>query len=188
VDRNNNRRNGAGELIMNDENENTGCEGCSMATRRDFLRDAAVIAAGVLASLNARPAAALPTGWVDGMITGANTVSYPVPMTNSVSIDRKNEVVLTRWNGAVYAFALSCPHQKTALRWIEADTRFQCPKHKSKYQPDGTFISGKATRGMDRYSLRRDGSNVIVDMDAMHKQDADPAGWNAAVIKVDGEK
>ena len=55
-----------------------------------------------------------------------------------------------RFQGVVYAFNLSCPHQNTALKWQPDDQRFQCPKHKSRYQPDGTFISGRATRGMDR--------------------------------------
>jgi Rieske Fe-S protein len=171
------------------EIQNEGCEGCALhATRRDFLRDSVVIAAGVIAALaGARPVGAVTTSWIEGDGRSAATVSYPVPMSNGVSIDRKNEVVLTRWNGVVYAFALSCPHQKTALRWIQGDTRFQCPKHKSKYQPDGTFISGKATRGMDRYAVKRDGGTIVVDMDSLYRQDKDAAGWATALVKLDGE-
>ena len=89
-----------------------------------------------------------------------------------------------RWQGMAYAFALSCPHQNTALRWLEADQRFQCPKHKSKYRPDGSFIEGRATRGMDRYSIKRDGAGIAVDLDAIHEEDRDPAGWAAAVVKL----
>jgi nitrite reductase/ring-hydroxylating ferredoxin subunit len=171
------------------ESKTDACEGCALSSRRDFLRDAAGIVAGVMVALNARPGYAMTPSFIAGNAVALNTVTYAIPTVNSVSIDAKNEVVLTRWDGVVYAFSLSCPHQKTALRWIAGDTRFQCPKHKSKYQPDGTFISGKATRGMDRYSLRRDGGNVIVDTGTMHKQDADAAGWAAAMIRVaDGEK
>jgi Rieske Fe-S protein len=167
-------------------NDNS-CDGCS--SRRSFLRDATLIAAGVLASLNATDAAAVPIEWISAISRTQTTFSYPVPTQNGVSIDRKNEIVLTRWNGAIYAFALSCPHQKTSLRWIEADSRFQCPKHKSKYQPDGTFISGKATRGMDRYALRRNGSMIVVDTAVMYKQDKDGPGWIAAELRVaEGEK
>lgn len=170
--------------------EENPCNSCAHAsTRRDFIRDGAIIVAGVLASLGARPAGAMEATSISALETTAASVTYPVPVANGVSIDRKNEVVLTRWNGVVYAFALSCPHQKTALRWIEGSTRFQCPKHKSKYEPDGTFISGKATRGMDRYSVRRDGGVIAVDTSVLHKQDADPTGWTAAMVRVaDGEK
>lgn len=174
---------------MKNTNSNVNaCDGCALSSRRDFLRDAAGIVAGVMVALNARPGYAMTPSFIAGSVTTPNTVTYPIPAGNSVSIDAKNEVVLTRWNGVVYAFSLSCPHQHTALRWIAGDTRFQCPKHKSKYQPDGTFISGKATRGMDRYSVRRDGTNVIVDTGTMHKQDTDASGWAAAMIKVVDEK
>lgn len=175
-----------------ERNETDPCTGCPVASRRDFLRDATVIAAGVIASIaGARPVGAMTTQWIAGDASAASTasVTYPVPVANGVSIDRRNEVVLTRWNGVVYAFALSCPHQKTALRWIGGDTRFQCPKHKSKYQPDGTFISGKATRGMDRYALKRDGGSIVVDTNTLYRQDADPSGWAAAMVRVsEGEK
>ncbi|HEV8236844.1 MAG TPA: hypothetical protein VGP84_19660 [Gemmatimonadaceae bacterium] len=56
--------------------------------------------------------------------------------------------------------------------------------HERQYQPNGVFITGRATRGMDRFSVRRDGNKVVVDVNAMHKQDEDPSGWNAAVVKL----
>jgi Rieske Fe-S protein len=80
------------------------------------------------------------------------------------------------------ASTLACPHQNTALRWIEKDHRFQCPRHHSKYEPDGTFISGRATRSMDRYAIRREGANIVVDFSTLHEQDTDPAGWSAALV------
>jgi Rieske Fe-S protein len=116
---------------------------------------------------------------------GANdNPTYPIPAADGVQIDRDNQVILVRWQGAIYAFNLSCPHQNTALRWNAGDSQFQCPKHHSKYQPDGTFVSGRATRGMDRFTITRSGDNVVVDVDAMHKEDKDPAGWAAAMLKV----
>jgi Rieske Fe-S protein len=93
-------------------------------------------------------------------------------------------VILVRWEGALYAFKLSCPHQRTALKWKDNDRRFQCPKHRSRYQPDGTFISGRATRGMDRYAIARDGEGIRVDLTRVYEQDKDASGWNAAMVKV----
>ena len=112
----------------------------------------------------------------------AGNPSYPIPPADGVQIDRDQEVILVRWQSAVYAFNLSCPHQHTALRWNQGDGQFQCPKHHSKYRPDGTFVSGRATRGMDRFSVTRNGDEIVVDLDAMHKEDKDAAGWAAAVV------
>ena len=163
------------------------CDACVLkSTRREFVRDGLVVAAlGALASLGVtRTAGALVLGRVRGLRVAAATVSYPLPAEDGAQIDKDAQVILVRWPGFVYDFALSCPHQNTALHWLPEDGRFQCPKHKSKYTPDGTFISGRATRGMDRFSLHLDGTTVMVDVAAMHKQDKDPAGWAAALLKI----
>ena len=165
------------------------CRECPVASRREFLRDAAIAVAGIAASLGiARSAAALPESFsvlaTRAIGRSGDQLTYPIPAADGAQIDRNAQVILVRWQNAVYAFNLSCPHQNTALRWDDADHRFQCPKHHSQYQPDGVFITGRATRGMDRFTIRREGDKVVVDVDAMHKQDADPAGWNAAVVKL----
>jgi len=97
---------------------------------------------------------------------------------------KDQQVILARYRDRLYAFALSCPHQNTALRWLPEEGRFQCPKHKSKYQPDGTFISGRATRGMDRFAIRREGGTVVVDLDVVYEEDKQKDGWLAATISL----
>ncbi len=138
----------------------------------------AMVAAGFPASLAALE---LPTAIASsGRVAGNPT--YPIPAHDGVQIDHDNQVILVRWQNAVYAFNLSCPHQNTALHWNEGPSEFQCPKHHSRYQPDGTFIAGRATRNMDRFSLVRSGNDVVVNVDAMHRNDTDHAGWVASVI------
>ena len=127
-------------------------------------------------------AAALPMRLLHALERRQTRISYPLPAADSVSIDTENQVILVRWDAKVYAFNLSCPHQNTALRWQEEEKRFQCPKHKSRYEPDGTFISGRATRGMDRLAIRREGTGVSVDVDTLYKQDEDRAGWEGAAV------
>lgn len=173
----------------NEEAPGDECRACPVASRREFLRDAAVAVAGIAATLGfARTASALPEHFQIGATRALSRVgdqlSYPIPSSDGAQIDRDQQVILVRWQNAVYAFNLSCPHQHTALRWDDSDHQFQCPKHHSKYQPDGEFISGRATRGMDRFSVTRDGGKVVVNVNAMYKQDEDPAGWNAALVKV----
>ena len=149
------------------------------------MRDLATGIAGALTAVGASRTAAAQAaiGFIDGMREGPLT-TYPVPAKDGALIDKKNEVILVRWEHAVYAFNLSCPHQNTALKWNDKDMRFKCPKHNSRYTPDGTFIDGRATRGMDRFSVTLEGNNVVVDVKAMHKQDADPTGWAAAMAKL----
>ncbi|NOT07045.1 MAG: Rieske 2Fe-2S domain-containing protein [Gemmatimonadales bacterium] len=135
--------------------------------------------------LSARHAAALSVTAATGRRrVRATEVAYPIPATDGTTIDKDNQLILVRYQGALYAFALSCPHQNTALRWLNEDNRFQCSKHKSKYEPDGKFISGRATRHMDRLPIRTDGSQVYVDPDRVFESDKDAAGWAAAMVKV----
>ena len=161
------------------------CAGCSLVSgRRAFLRDSLAAAVGVLVALGASPAAAfaMPIESVVGRRRADETIKYPVPPSDGVQIDKDNQVILVRWQNAAYAFNLSCPHQNTALRWDDADKRFQCPKHHSKYRPDGVFIEGRATRGMDRFAIQHEGAQLIVDVDKMFKQDEDGAAWAAATV------
>jgi Rieske Fe-S protein len=158
---------------------------CECGTgRRDFLRDAAGLVAGALAGLGVSPeeARGLPVGWAEPVGADQQTATYPIPAADGVTLDRANQVILVRYQNKVYAFSLACPHENTALRWLAKEGRFQCPRHESKYQPDGVFISGRATRNMDRLPIRRDGANVVIDLVNMFRSDKDRAGWDAAVV------
>lgn len=149
--------------------------------RRAFLRDAvsaAAIMAGVSAFGPMRELAAMEPRAAGG------TIKYPIPAADSVSIDSKNEVIICRAAGEVYAFSLSCPHQNTAVRAMPGTAGFQCPRHKSRYQPNGTFISGKATRNMDRLQITRVGDAVEVDPEIAFLSDEEPDKWAAAKVKL----
>jgi nitrite reductase/ring-hydroxylating ferredoxin subunit len=164
------------------------CAGCGgPPDRREFLRRAAGTAAALLVGLGASPAAALalPVGFGRGARRpGHGELAFSIPAEDGATIDKTNDIIMVRYRGAAYAFALSCPHQNTALRWMAEETRFQCPKHKSKYQPDGTFISGRATRNMDRLPIHSDGKQLLVDPDHVFESDKDSAGWAAAMVKL----
>ena len=163
------------------------CNSCPIAstTRRAFVRDAMIGVAGALATLGiSGSAAALPVSMIEALARTDEKITYPIPASDGVRIDKKNEVILVRWQNTVYAFNLSCPHQRTALRWNDAAKEFQCPKHKSKYTPSGGFISGRATRGMDRFAIQRQGASVIVNVDELFEEDENEAEWKAAFVKV----
>jgi nitrite reductase/ring-hydroxylating ferredoxin subunit len=161
-----------------------GCAGCTLHGRRDFLLDALRAGAAALAAIGLAPsgADAMPLRWISALASRGAEHTYPVPATDGVQIDKANEVILARSGKSVYAFALACPHHNTALRWDAGANRFQCPKHKSRYRPDGTFIEGRATRGMDRYAVRLVGGSVAVDVDKLYQENTDLAQWQQAVV------
>jgi len=167
----------------------TDCAGCeTTASRRRFLRDTFLSMASALVAVGVSRASALamPLEFTDGTRRGNQTVDYTIPATDGAQIDKKNEVILVRWQGAVYAFNLSCPHQNTALHWEEGDHQFQCPKHHSKFQPNGEYIpdSGRATRNMDRFAIVRAGNNVTVDLDKLYQEDTDGSQWAATLVRL----
>jgi nitrite reductase/ring-hydroxylating ferredoxin subunit len=157
------------------------CGGCDLG-RRSFLLNGA-IAAAALAGLGA-DAYALPVRWVRAIAERRQEVTYPIPAADGVSIDKDTEVILARSGHSLYAFMLSCPHQNTALKWFASDNRFQCPRHKSLYSADGTFIEGRATRSMDRFAVHRAGGHVVVNLDKVFEEDQDAAGWKGAFLTV----
>jgi nitrite reductase/ring-hydroxylating ferredoxin subunit len=163
---------------MSDMNSSDDCGGCTLHGRREFLRDAA-FAVAALTAVTAS-AGALPVHVIRAIAVNKELVTYPVPAGDSVNIDKKNEVIVARVGSQLYAFMLACPHQNTALRWNASEHKFQCPKHHSQYKADGTFIDGRATRSMDRFAVKRDGNNLVVDLDKVFEDDRDHAGWMGA--------
>ena len=142
-----------------------GCNDCPLIDRRSFLQSAALM---------------LPV--IAGVRISREEKSYPFPTTDGVQIDKDQDVIISRTQGKVLAFNLACPHQNTALKWDGGKTRFQCPKHKSIYTPEGVFVEGRATRGMDRFAVRRDGSSLVVNLDVLYEQDKDGDKWMKAFV------
>jgi Rieske Fe-S protein len=93
-------------------------------------------------------------------------------------------VILIRYQNNAYAFALACPHEHAAVKWLPKDKRFQCSKHDSQYQPNGTYTAGRATRNLDRFAIRREDTSIVVDLRRWFESDKDPAGWASAVVQI----
>ena len=173
-----------------DSNSADDCAGdCGLpASRRRFLRDAFAAAATALVALGTTSsvARAMPLELIEGVRGPNDMVSYAIPTADGAQIDKKHDVILVRWQAALYAFNLSCPHQNTALRWSDHDNEFACPKHHSRFRPNGDYIedSGRATRNMDRFAIVREGANVHVNLDKLFEADKDTAEWDGAVVKL----
>jgi nitrite reductase/ring-hydroxylating ferredoxin subunit len=152
--------------------------------RRDFLRaggcfSVALAAIGLPSSL-----AGLPVMEMSGTTTPANEKRYTLPSADSVNIDYKAQVILIRYQNTVYAFALACPHEHAAVKWLAKDKRFQCSKHDSQYTPNGTYKTGHATRNLDRFAVRREDASIVVNLQQWFESDKDPAGWASAAVQI----
>jgi nitrite reductase/ring-hydroxylating ferredoxin subunit len=159
---------------MDDERRHTPCAACGAADgRRDFLKQAALLFSGALAGVAGAPLAA----------SGAE-LTYSVPSADGATVDRDNGVILVRHQGKVFAFNLSCPHENAAVRWKGAVGRFECSRHDSRYEPNGTYTSGRATRNMDRFPVRRAGDTIVVDVARLIQSDTNRAQWDAAVVSL----
>jgi nitrite reductase/ring-hydroxylating ferredoxin subunit len=151
--------------------------------RRDFLRAGgcfvmALAAFGLPISLSA-----LPITETAGS-GSANEKRYPIPAGDAVNIDHSAQVILVRFQNNIYAFSLACPHEHAAIKWVQKEHRFQCTKHDSKYQPNGTYTSGRATRNLDRFVVRKEDTSVVVDLQHWFESDRNASGWAAAFVSV----
>ncbi len=174
---------------MGTQRDDLECSACDTGvcrdetTRREFLQSAGVGLGFALLGMSPAETAALPVSHTEG-VQAAGERRYPIPATDGVNVDRSAQLIVARVQGHLYVFALSCPHQNNAVKWLPKDHRFQCTKHDSQYQPDGVHTAGRATRNLDRYVIRRDGDAVVVDLHRWIESDKDPAGWAAATIAV----
>lgn len=159
--------------------------GLTCGSRRLFLSRISGVVLAAMAGADA--ASAEPFYEVTEMSAiniGPSQATFPLPAADGVTIDKKSQVILVRFQGKIIAFNLSCPHENAAVRWKPAVGRFECTKHDSKYGPDGKYIGGRSTRNMDRLLITRDGANVVVDLSKLVKSDAQPAEWAAAAISI----
>jgi len=152
------------------------------ASRREFLACAGA-AIGITAfGLGTAGSCVLPMAFGTSVAAAGSERRYPIPAGDGVTIDRKDQVILVRYQAQAYAFNLACPHENTALKWLPKDMRFQCPKHESKYQPTGVFTTGRATRNMDRLGIRLEDNMLVVDLNKFYQSDKNAAAWAAATV------
>jgi len=161
------------------------CATCPAAalTRRTFLRDVGLSVAAAIAATALVP----PDGAFADSITGisprspsAPERSYDLPARDGVFLDEANDLILARWEGRAYAFSIFCPHKGARLEWRQDEGRVFCPKHKARFAPDGAHVSGRGSRDLDRYALRRAGNTLLVDFSQVLRADRDGAAWRNA--------
>jgi len=133
-------------------------------SRRDFLRGgwklggAMLIGAAAYTGYEAlRP---LTTGTGGAKITVGTVTSFNQNTSTYVPAGR---MYIVNANDYLFALSQKCPHLGCHVPYCESSGRFECPCHGSIYDLAGEYIAGPAPRGMDRYEVKLDGDNVVVD-------------------------
>ncbi len=170
---------------MREPERHAWCAACAGADdRRDFLKRAAALVAGALAGMAgaASPPAALAVTLGGPLGSSGADLTYPIPAADGATVDRDNAVIIVRFQGKVIAFNLSCPHENAAVRWKPAVSRFECSRHDSRYDTAGVYQSGRATRNMDRFAVKRSGDTIVVDVSRLIQSDTQKAQWETAAV------
>jgi cytochrome b6-f complex iron-sulfur subunit len=166
----------------------TGCPSqlARQLDRRAFLRQTALTVAAALVAGGLAPSEAFASQVRSITATSAagRERTYEIPATDGVSVDTANDVVLARSGGLLHAFSLACPHRGATLQWKAGEQHLYCPKHKARFGTDGAHVSGRATRDLDRFALRRNGNAVVVLLDQKLSANADAAAWKAAALAI----
>jgi nitrite reductase/ring-hydroxylating ferredoxin subunit len=158
--------------------------------RREFLRRATIIAGGVFAAMVDAGLARADDRWTVGEAAplpgpaGVPLRRFSIPSADGAQVDAANELLIVRWRGQLFAFALACPHRGARLEWQTGTGSVHCPKHKARFRADGSHAGGRATRDLDRHPVRRVGDQLEVDIGTRLRADQDSAAWATAVVAV----
>ena len=141
-----------------------------MTTRREFLRDGWKIGGALLA---------VAAGWTvfeslrplrDTGAGGPLTLKAPGNYArDTATYVVEGQLFIANANGNLFALSQKCPHLGCRVPFCESSGRFECPCHGSKFDIGGEWIEGPAPRGMDRYELKLDNGNLVVDSSKLLK-------------------
>jgi len=95
---------------------------------------------------------------------------------------------LSHADEGVKALYKVCTHLGCLYKWVDSNSRFECPCHGSKFHADGAYIEGPAPRSLDQFviaALDANGNELAKSEDGAPL----PLPEGASQLKVDtGEK
>jgi menaquinol-cytochrome c reductase iron-sulfur subunit len=128
---------------------------------------AATLASSVAAYLFGKPKLAT-TAWADAgeltplMETAPHEVSFQHSVSDGwkVRTDKSVAWVVIDERKQVTAFSPLCTHLGCAYHWQAERKAFLCPCHGSVFDIEGNVITGPASRPLDRYAVKIEGSRL----------------------------
>jgi len=139
-----------------------------LATRRTFVRNAALGATGVVGTITAAGFGALM--WPNKTGAFGSTLAVPAdqipPVNGAPYRSTAGRFLLVHNDDGLLALYTKCPHLGCTVPYVgppEAPNAFQCPCHGSLYDYNGVRTGGPAPRPMDLMAVTVEGGTVSVD-------------------------
>jgi cytochrome b6-f complex iron-sulfur subunit len=101
-----------------------------------------------------------PTGAFGGIVDAGRADAFP---EGTVRYFLSGRFYVTSAQGTLVAVYQKCPHLGCRVPFCDSSQRFECPCHGSKFNLKGEYLAGPAPRGMDRFPIRVEGAQVVVD-------------------------
>ena len=93
---------------------------------------------------------------------GPESAMPPTDAPPQANVAGKFWLVNTTDDG-IKALYMVCTHLGCLYKWEQANTRFECPCHGSKFTREGLYIEGPAPRSLDTFLVTVDTGEVAVD-------------------------
>lgn len=85
---------------------------------------------------------------------------------------------------AVHTF---CTHDGCATSWVAEDRQYGCPCCGSRYEIDGTVLSGPATTALERFKIYNHDGSVLVNRSEKFKYEAGQWSTPGASLSLDND-
>lgn len=145
--------------------------------RRNFLTGAiytlsslifGTLAASVGGYLFGTPRRAAQNSWCDaGDISELRTgspeqITFERSRTDAWKVEREKASawLVLKNDGSLTAFSPLCTHLGCSYHWDNEKHRFACPCHGSEFSKTGAVITGPASRPLDRYTVKIEGTRL----------------------------
>ena len=156
--------------------------GGERASRRGFLTSAGGFGMLLaLSSLTSGEASGLPVLLIEGSASGDER-RYPIPAADSVNVGSCRAVDRRAVAGPRFVFALSCPHQNNAVKWLRRIIGSSA--RSTTRSTTGRRVHGRPFDPQPRHVIRHENDSVVVDLHRSNQFDKDPAAWAAATLAV----
>ncbi|MFP3896042.1 MAG: Rieske 2Fe-2S domain-containing protein [Anaerolineales bacterium] len=113
-------------------------------TRQSFLKRTLMLGAAALM------AACAPAGGQEDKGSEADPIEALARGQGAVLALADQEVAVYKDDaGGVVRLSPVCPHQGCTIGWNGAEDTWDCPCHASRFEPDGTYITGPANEDLE---------------------------------------
>lgn len=82
------------------------------------------------------------------------------------------------------ALYMVCTHLGCLYKWVQANERFECPCHGSKFTREGIYIEGPAPRGLDQFVVELQDNGAVVSTTESRDGEIQPPVANSEGLEI----